>query len=78
MAKPRPDEINLLDLWSLALTFPVGISIKTNDRKLLQAQLYRARQAEGTAEMQDLSIVWPAADEWLWIVKKEILNALVS
>lgn len=74
MAK-RPDEINLLDLWLLALKSEVGIYIRTNDRRLLQAQLYRVRQNEGTAEMQDISIVYPAGVEELWLVKRSAVRA---
>lgn len=73
MPRPRPD-VQLIDLWHAALLVEVGLSIKTNNRKLLQAQLYNARAAEGTVAMQDIAICIPATEDELWLVKREILE----
>ena len=68
-------ESDLLALWSTALTLEAGLSIKTDNRKLLMNQLYRARQSGGTAEMEDLCISIPEAEGEVWIVKKTVLEA---
>lgn len=70
----KPWQPSLLDLWTGALLADVGISIKTNDRRLLQQQLYRERQANGTKEMEDLAICVPAIEGELWILKKTALE----
>ena len=70
----KPWTPSLLDLWIGALAAEVGISIKTNDRRLLQQQLYRERQAKGTKEMEDLAICVPDLEGELWILKKTALE----
>lgn len=74
MAK-RDDGIDLLDFWQAALGLEVGLSIKSTDRKLLQQQLYRARQEAGIVALQDLCICYPDKEGELWILKKEVLEA---
>lgn len=71
-------EAQLLELWRVALTVEHGLSIKTDNRKLLQAQLYRCRQAHGTAEMADIAICVPDKDGELWMVKKTALEREVA
>lgn len=71
---PSKREQLLLELWSVALTQEAGISIKTDNRKLLQQQLYRVRQAHGTAEMEDIALCIPDLEGQLWMVKKSVLE----
>lgn len=73
---PSKREQLLLELWSTALTVECGLSIKTDNRKLLQQQLYRVRQAHGTAEMEDIALCIPDKDGELWMVRKSVLMEL--
>ena len=73
MAK-RDDGIDLLDFWHAALELPVGLSIKSTDRKLLQQQLYRARQASGIAAYETLRSAHPDKEGEIWILKKEVME----
>lgn len=61
-------ESNLLNHWYLALTKPVGLSISTNDRGLLQQQLYRCRAEANDEKLAELSIILPNNQKELWIV----------
>jgi len=70
----KPWQPSLIDLWIGALAAEVGISVKTNDRRLLQSQLYRERQANGTKEMENVAICIPDLEGELWMVKKTALE----
>lgn len=72
---PSRKEPELLDLWRAALSCTVGLAVSTNDRKLLQQQLYRARAQEGSVELDQLLISIPDIDGELWIAKKDCLDA---
>jgi hypothetical protein len=74
VASKRPDGTDLLDFWQAALGLEVGLSIKSTDRKLLQQQLYRARQESGIVALQDLCISYPDKEGELWILHKEVLE----
>ncbi len=75
MAKQkRPDGLDLLDFWQAALGLKVGLSIKSTNRKLLQAHLYRVRQESGIEAYQDLCICYPDKEGEIWIVQKEALE----
>lgn len=73
MAQSDPE---LIDYWRAALgSSKAGLAISTNDRKLLQQQLYRARAQAGEPELDALIISIPDIDGELWIVKKDCLDA---
>ena len=64
----------LIFIWEQAVRDDVGVRIQTDDRKLLQQQLYRARTMEGNGKYDDLTIVLPDEEGTIFIVHKGIDN----
>jgi hypothetical protein len=64
---PKPD---LTSLLYSALEAEIGVSVVTNNPKLLRNQLYAERKREGLTE---LTFIQPPVDgeTRLWIIKKE-------
>ena len=58
-------------LWQKALESPVGISITTDDRKLLQRLLYKYRQGYEGNDFDLLAIAFPTDESELFIRKSE-------
>jgi len=61
----------LLEYWQKALTLETGLAIETDDRVLLRQQLYRARGEAADPELEQLVIIFPMAENKLWIVRKD-------
>lgn len=66
---PSTDE--LIELWEQAYEQQFGLCITTDDRRLLQQQLYRARATQGDDRLAGLAVVVPDRDGELWIVHKD-------
>lgn len=57
-----------MKLWEAASKVKVGLAVETDDRKVLQQQLYRARAELGGYD--DIVIVVPATEGELWLVHR--------
>lgn len=67
MALPSPEVI--LALWHRAMQAEIGISIKTNEPRLLMQELYRIRQKSNEPELEEVILCRPI-DGNIWLVKK--------
>ena len=56
-----------LAIWDAALAAPHGLEVQTDDWKLMQQHLYRARAAEPTDKYDNLAISAGAIENTLWI-----------
>lgn len=61
----------LLELWEAALRVDVGIAVKTDNRKVLQQHLYRARAEANDPRLERLTIILPDNEDELWLVHKD-------
>ena len=61
----------MLELWKQALEERVGICIITDNRKILQQHLYRARVEAKDPELEQLIIMLPENEDELWLVHKD-------
>ena len=61
----------MLELWKQALEEAVGIAIVTDNRKLLQQHLYRARVEAKDPELEQIVIILPENEDELWLVHKD-------
>jgi hypothetical protein len=61
----------MLELWKQALEEKTGICIITDNRKLLQQHLYRARVEAKDPELEQLVIILPEDESELWLVHKD-------
>lgn len=61
----------LLELWEAALRVAVGIAVKTDNRKILQQHLYRARAEANDPRFEHLTITLPDNEDELWLVHKD-------
>jgi hypothetical protein len=61
---------HLKKLWEAAFSHPYGIGVKTDDRKLLQQQLYRARVEMNDPKLADMVLLIPKGSDQVWIVHK--------
>jgi hypothetical protein len=61
----------MLELWKQALEETTGICIITDNRKLLQQHLYRARVEAKDPELEELIIILPENEDELWLVHKD-------
>jgi hypothetical protein len=61
----------MLELWKQALEETTGICIITDNRKLLQQHLYRARVEAKDPELEQLVIILPEDESELWLVHKD-------
>lgn len=66
----------MLKLWQEALKEKIGICINTNDRKLMQQQLYRVRAEANDPELDKLTIVLPENEDELWLVHKDAQGSI--
>lgn len=65
------DREALLNLWYEALKSDVGLVLSTNDRSLLQQQLYRVRAEAGDDKLHGVVILLPQAENELWLARKD-------
>lgn len=61
----------LLDIWEAALNSDVGVAVPTDNRKLLQQHLYRARAEAQDPRLERIVIVMPEDERELWLVHKD-------
>jgi hypothetical protein len=61
----------LLDIWEAALKAKVGIAVPTNNRKVLQQHLYRARAEANDPKFEEIVIIMPEKEDELWLVHKD-------
>lgn len=63
--------MDLLSLWYRALQAEIGIGIRTDDRRYLQSELYKARAASGDPELEKLVMMMPNNNE-VWLCKRAV------
>lgn len=70
---PLPNEV-LLELWRRALRAEkgIGIRISTPEPRLLQVDLYKARQEALEPNLYDLTIQLPGGLQEVWIIRKDV------
>lgn len=61
---------HLKKLWEAAFTQTYGIGVKTDDRKLLQQQLYRVRVEMNDPRLEEMVLLIPKGGDEVWIVHK--------
>ena len=61
----------LLEIWEAALRCEVGIAVSTDNRKILQQHLYRARAEANDPRFEQLVIILPENEDELWLVHKD-------
>ena len=62
----------LSTLWYRALASEIGISITTNERKLMVKYLYATREELGDPNLMDLTIQQPGKSDEVWICHKAV------
>jgi hypothetical protein len=63
--------MNLLELWRMAAESKVGIAVETDNRKLLQQHLYRARAEAKDPTLDKIVMLLPEREDELWLVRRD-------
>ena len=64
----------LIDLWQAAVDAEFGIVVPTDNRRLLQQHLYRARVEANNPAFDDIVIQMSENENEIWLVHKDADN----